>query len=303
MAIRQKILSHSSPGVIKHYMQSLVTVDTQSLFLGKQSCAKLMEASIRMGRVRDPRALVKLSSEENKVAESDHPQLSILDAEQEEVKRKILVLYRTIENTKGTSLGKHYRKLSEKINNLRQKCETNITGNTITQKSQINLTIERLPTKTISTTIPDFKLVPRTRIARYFLGHMEFDIPQVIADLVELCRNWVTVPFQHMEDSILDRPMTKPEGRPLNYTPSDGVMTPPPTASNEHASRSAGRICPFCLKDLKSNSNRPQVSIAPTRNVQYLWKMSTTLRTISPRSTVLGYSNKGGPSKSTLKTD
>ncbi|KAG0132724.1 hypothetical protein HOY82DRAFT_605824 [Tuber indicum] len=227
-AIRQKILSHSSPGVIKHYMQPLVTMDTQSLFLGKQSRAELMEASIRMGRVRDPRPPVKLSSEENKVTESDHPQLSILDAEREEVKRIILVLYRTITNAKGTLLGKHHQKLSVKINNLRQK----VRATRLTQ-------VEALHQK-ISTAIPDFKLAPHTRIARYFLGYTEFDIPQVIADMVELCRDRVMVPSQHIEDSILDDPMAKPQGRPPSYTLSDSVTTPHPTASDAHASRSAG---------------------------------------------------------------
>ncbi|KAG0635250.1 hypothetical protein HOY80DRAFT_1094131 [Tuber brumale] len=120
-AIRQKILSHSSPGMIKHYMQPLVAMDTQSLFLGKQSRAKLVEAMICIGRVRDSRVLVKLSSEENKVTESNQPQLSILDTEREDLKKKILALYRTITNAKGTLLGKHHWELSVKIFNLRQR--------------------------------------------------------------------------------------------------------------------------------------------------------------------------------------
>ncbi|RPB05354.1 hypothetical protein L873DRAFT_786032 [Choiromyces venosus 120613-1] len=122
--VTQQILGHSSPDVIRHYIQVLVNVDIQFLYLGQLSRTELIGVSVHMGRIRDARAPVKLSSEELIVTDNDHPMLPGLHAQKEELKKEIVMKWGTIVNAEGTELWELYRKLSIKISNTIQMVRT-----------------------------------------------------------------------------------------------------------------------------------------------------------------------------------
>jgi len=115
-------MGHVRGDVFRYYVNQIVDVDTQSIFLETPSRDALIKLSSNSSLTRDPSAPQDLDDKHKKSIESN-PELLELTDRRNALRRDIIAKYQKICRSKGTSENNEYEDVKRKIHALRKKLE------------------------------------------------------------------------------------------------------------------------------------------------------------------------------------